>query len=201
MEPTMDAPKTLLQLSAASLAPAKLREAALILIDLQNEYLAGPIAVEGAEAALAAAKSLLDQARHVGAPVFHIAHKGRTGGMFDRDHERGQFVPILAPQNEAVIEKGLPNSFAATDLAARLNATGRKELIMVGFMTHMCVSSTARAALDLGYRVTIDANGCATRALPDGLGGTIPAHTVHTVALAELSDRFAIIVRDPSAFA
>jgi len=62
----------------------------------------------------------------------------------------------------------------------------------------MCISSTARAALDLGFRTTIDATACATRDLPDGLGGTIPARTVNEVALVELSDRFAIVVRDSS---
>jgi nicotinamidase-related amidase len=70
------------------------------------------------------------------------------------------------------------------------------ELVMIGFMTHMCVSSTARAAVDLGYRVTINAAACATRNLPDGAGSAIPAATVHRVALAELADRFAIVVHE-----
>ena len=65
-------------------------------------------------------------------------------------------------------------------------------------MTHMCVSSTARAALDFGYRVTIDAGCCATRDLPDGKGGVIDARTLHDVALVELSDRFAIVVQEHS---
>jgi nicotinamidase-related amidase len=63
----------------------------------------------------------------------------------------------------------------------------------------MCISSTARAALDLGFRVTIDATSCATRDLPDGRGGSVAAATVHDVALVELSDRFAIIARDGDA--
>jgi nicotinamidase-related amidase len=71
--------------------------------------------------------------------------------------------------------------------------------MLAGFMTHMCVSSTARAALDLGYRVTIDAASCATRDLPDGKGGVMPAALIHEVALVELSDRFAIIARDSAA--
>jgi nicotinamidase-related amidase len=61
----------------------------------------------------------------------------------------------------------------------------------------MCVSSTARAALDLGYRTTIVAAASATRDLPDGLGGVVPAATVHKVALVELSDRFAVIAPTP----
>ena len=186
--------KTLLQLAGADLTPAKVRDACLVLIDFQNEYLNGPIAVREADAAIASAVRLLTSARKNGAPVFHIAHKGRPGGLFDRTAKRGQIVAELAPQpEEAVVEKGLPNAFAGTDLHALLSATGRKNIILAGFMTHMCISSTARAALDLGYRVTIDASACGTRDLPDGRGGVVPAATVHEVVLVELSDRFAII--------
>ena len=166
------------------------------LIDMQNEYLEGPVAVAEAGAAIAQAQKLLTAARRAGTPVFHIAHKGRPGGLFDREAKRGQIVAPLAPASgEAVIEKSLPNAFADTDLQAMLSETGRKDIILVGFMTHMCVSSTARAALDLGYRVTIDAESCATRNLPDGRGGIVDAKTLHEVALVELSDRFAVIAR------
>ena len=65
-------------------------------------------------------------------------------------------------------------------------------------MTHMCVSSTARAAMDLGYRVTVAADGTATRALPDATGGAaLTAAEVQRAALAALADRFAIVVRRP----
>ena len=190
------APKTLLELSGADLRPPRLREAVLVLIDLQNEYLAGPIALPDAVSAIANAGKLLARAREAGTPVIHIAHKGRPGGLFDRTADRGAIVSALTPQpHEPVVEKGLPNAFAGTDLQARLAAIGRKDIILAGLMTHMCVSSTARAGLDLGFRITIDADSCATRDLPDGRGGTIAAATIHDVALAELSDRFAIIAR------
>jgi len=195
----MTAARTLLQLAGADLTPAKIAEASLVLIDLQNEYLAGPIAVAGAETAITNSAKLLSNARRAGSPVFHVAHRGRPGGMFDRSAERGAIAASLAPlASEPVVEKELPNAFAGTDLRDRLSATGRKNIIVVGLMTHMCVSSTARAALDLGFRVTIDASACATRDLPDGRGGTIGAQIIHEVALAELSDRFAIIARDGS---
>jgi nicotinamidase-related amidase len=80
-----------------------------------------------------------------------------------------------------------------------LKEAARKDIIIAGFMTHMCVSSTARAALDLGYRVTIDAGACATRDLPDGTGSHVDADVVHKIALVELSDRFAIIAPDSEA--
>jgi hypothetical protein len=44
--------------------------------------------------------------------------------------------------------------------------------------------------------VTIDADICGTRDLPDGRGSVIEASTLHNVALVELSDRFAVIARD-----
>jgi nicotinamidase-related amidase len=193
-------PKTLLELAQAPAAPARIRDASLVLIDFQNEYLAGPIAVAGAAEAIANGVVLLKAARESGAPLFHVAHRGRAGGLFDRTAERGQIVPGLAPlAGEPVIEKSLPNAFAGTDLKSHLEAAGRKELILCGFMTHMCVSSTARAALDHGYRVTIEASSCGTRDLPDGAGGVIPAAIVHTVSLAALADRFAIVARSPGA--
>ena len=196
----MATPKTLLELAGADLTPATVREAALVLIDLQNEYVEGPLALPGARAAIDNAARLLAQARKSGAPIIHVAHRGKPGSLFDRGAERGAIAAAVVPQDgETVVEKGLPNAFAGTGLQALLEATGRKNLIIAGAMTHMCVSSTARAALDLGFRVTIDAASCATRDLPDGRGGTIGADTVHAVALVELSDRFAIIAHDSKA--
>jgi nicotinamidase-related amidase len=195
----MTNPKTLLQMAGAGLNPAKISDACLILIDLQNEYLNGPTAVTKAQPAIAEAERLLKAARSAQAPVFHIAHKGKAGGLFDRDAPRGQIVPELSPRTgEMLVEKTLPNAFAHTALQNLLTATQRKELILAGFMTHMCVSSTARAALDAGYRVTIVADACGTRDLPNLRDGVVQAEVVHEVALVELSDRFAIIARTAS---
>jgi nicotinamidase-related amidase len=198
----MTTPKTLLELAGADLALPLLADCSLVLIDLQNEYRAGPLALPGAEAAIATTERLLARARAAGSAIFHIAHRGKDGGLFDRGAPRGAIVEALTPQSgEVVIEKALPNSFAGTELHVQLTDAGRKNLVLAGFMTHMCVSSTARAALDLGYRVTIDAASCATRDLPDGKGGAIAAALIHEIALVELSDRFAIIARDSSALA
>jgi nicotinamidase-related amidase len=195
--PVMSDPKTLLELSGADLSPAALDQSVLLLIDMQNEYLEGPLALPDAAAAVARTQKLLAAARTAGSPVIHVAHKGKSGSLFDRDAHRGQIADALAPiAGEAVIEKGLPNSFTGTNLHDTLQATGRSNLVVAGFMTHMCVSSTARSALDHGYRVTVDADCCATRDLPDGKGGKVDARLLHDISLVELSDRFAVIARD-----
>jgi nicotinamidase-related amidase len=196
---TAPAPRTLLQMAGANLAPAKLHEAVLVLIDVQNEYVDGKLALPDARPALKVIAGLLHRARVQDAPIFHVVHKGRagSGGAFDPETVGFEIADDAAPVGaETVVEKGLPNAFANTTLLDLVKATGRKELILAGFMTHMCVSSTARAALDLGFRTTIAADACATRDLPDALGGEpLSAAAIHRAALTELSDRFAVICR------
>ncbi|MHA1536613.1 MAG: isochorismatase family protein, partial [Alphaproteobacteria bacterium] len=111
-------------------------------------------------------------------------------------------IDAVAPvDGESVIEKPLPNAFAKTTLAEALEKTGRKEIVFAGFMTHMCVSSSVRAALDLGYRATIVAEACATRDLPAATGGeAIAARALHEASLAALADRFAVIAKNSQAF-
>ncbi len=192
----MSEPRTLLQMAGASLAPPALANAVLLVIDAQGEYRTGRLPLEGIEESLSVLAGLIARARAGGAVVIHVAHKGRPGGLFDRDAAGGAILAEVAPvEGEAVVEKPLPNAFAGTDLAQRLAAVGRKELIVAGYQTHMCVSSTARAALDLGYRVTVPHDACATRALPDALGGgAISGAQIHRHALAELADRFAVVL-------
>src|ERR1700761_2693761 len=107
----MSSAKTLLQLSGADLTPPRLGDACLVLIDIQNEYLAGPLALPDANAAIARATALLARARESGPAIFPIAHRGKPGSLFDRTADRGAIVAPLAPRTgEPVIEKELPNA-------------------------------------------------------------------------------------------
>ena len=196
----MPEPQTLLALSGADLTPSRLSAATLVLIDCQMEYVDGALALPGVGPALESAGRLLGRARQAGTPVVHIVHKGQAGGPFDLEAERGRIAPqVAAETGEPVISKGLPNAFAGTDLHATLQDLGRTELIFGGFMTHMCVSSSVRAALDLGYRATLVAGAAATRDLPVPGGGVIDAESLHKASLAALADRFAVIVPDAEA--
>jgi len=197
----MTQPKTLLQMAGVASAPSRLEDAALILIDCQREYVDGKLALPRVEPALAEAARALALARSKGTPVIHVVHHAAGGGAFDPRGPGVEIADAVRPRaGEPVVVKGKPNAFAGTELDARLKALGKKELIVVGFMTHMCVSSTVRAALDLGYRSTVIANAAATRDLPDGHGGVVDAETLHRAELAGLADRFATVVDDVSAW-
>jgi nicotinamidase-related amidase len=193
----MSGAKTLLQMAGANPSPAKLSDAALVVIDAQNEYVSGRLPLEGVNGALDNIAILLKSARAAGAPVIHVMQRGRPGGLFDPEGDTFKLAPQAAANaGEAIVEKPLPNAFAKTNLQTVLEATGRKSLVIAGFMTHMCVSATTRSALDHGYATTVVADAVATRLLPDPLGGAdIPAAQIHRTALAELADRFATIAR------
>jgi len=191
----MTDPKTLLALAGANLSPAPLSQAALLIIDAQNEYVDGTLALPDVGPAIDEIAILLKRARAAGRPVIHVRHLGQPGGLFDAEGHAGQIVEALTPvEGEAVVGKGLPNSFAGTDLLDAVGETGVKQFVVAGFMTHMCVSATVRSALDHGYFSTVVASACATRDLPSATGsGIVPAKTLHEATLAALSDRFAVI--------
>jgi nicotinamidase-related amidase len=197
------APKTLLQMAGAAVTPSKLSDAVLVVIDAQKEYVDGKLPLTGVTAALAEIKKLITRAREIGTPVIHIQHKGKPGGAFGPDTSGFAIAPEAAPHaGETVIEKSLPNAFAGTELENAIEATGKKEIILAGFMTHMCIEATARSALDHGLKATVVASAAATRDLPDPLtGGIVSAAEVHRNALTALSDRFAVIAPDTKAIA
>jgi nicotinamidase-related amidase len=172
-------PPTLLDLAGRKIALPRLADAVLVLIDLQNEYRSGPLALPGVDAAVAAAASLLSAVRAAGGRVVHVAHAGRAGGPFDRAQPRGGFVEAVAPRG------------GGTDLATHLPVPGDATVIVAGLMTHNCVSSTVRVAGDLGHRLVVAHDACATRALPGPGGGVVDAETLNRAALAGLGDRFA----------
>lgn len=193
-------PRTLLQIAGAARRPPPPERAILILVDMQAEYReGGGLKLPGERGATARAAALLTRARALGVPVLHVLHRGRAGGaLFDPLAPGYAPLPEVAPAlGEVVVEKALPNAFAGTDLLERIHATQRPEIVVAGFMTHMCVAATVKAALDFGIPATVAADACCTRPLPDPTGGPdLPADAVHRATLAALADRFAAVDND-----
>ena len=165
----MSQPKTLLEMAGADMTPNALSDSTLVLIDCQMEYVTGAVPLPGVDDALAEAGKVLARACVAAAPVVHIVHQGQAVGAFDLDGEGGQIAPQVAQSgDETIIRKGLPNAFAGT---------------------------TLHAALELGYRSTLNSGAAATRDLPTPSGGVIDAASLHDASLAAIADRFAIIVK------
>ena len=191
-------PKTILEISGFSKSDINWQQSALVLIDFQNEYVAGELALNlAAREAIGNANKLLTHARALSAPVFHVVHHGTSiGKLFNPTGAGAEIIPdITVLEGEPVVVKGLPDAFANTNLQQLIDQNQRDNLIVAGFMSHMCVSSTVRSSLEKGYTNFVCEDACYTRDLRGTDGQTILSKTVHQVSMAALQDRFATVCR------
>ncbi|MEE1819593.1 isochorismatase family protein [Streptomyces sp. SP18ES09] len=175
----------------------RLGGSALIMIDFQNTYRTGVMRLDGAERALAAGARLLAAARAAGAPVVHIVNDGGEGTPYDIRAEIGAISDEVAPvEGEKVVVKQFPNAFHATDLEETLKDLGvTGDLVIAGFMTHMCVLFTAQGAFNLGYRPTVVAEATATRPLEAPDGRVQPSEALQAASLTTVRDLFGTVAR------
>lgn len=184
---------TLREVVGLDRTPAKLSDSTLVLIDYQNTYTRGVMELEGWEPALDAAADLLARARRAGTRIVHVVNDGGPG-PYDYSAEIGQIHPKVAPiEGEEIVVKTAPDAFVGTELGDILDAAGRKDLVVAGFMTHMCVAFTAQGAFLRGDRPTVVADACATRPLGTAVGET-SAKELHTAALATVADLYGVVV-------
>ncbi|MGW5367653.1 isochorismatase family protein [Streptomyces sp. NPDC004009] len=183
---------TLRELNGFDETPATLAGSTLVLVDFQNTYTQGVMELDGWEASLDAAAQLLARAREAGTKVVHVINDGGEGTPYDIRAEIGQIHPKVAPvDGEPVVVKQVPNAFVGTDLADHL--TAGQDVVVAGWMTHMCVAFTAQGAFLAGHRPTVVAEASATRSLPVA-GTEVPAEQVHQGALATVADLYGVVV-------
>ena len=161
---------------------------ALIIIDVQNDYFeGGACELHKAREAEGHIVELIEESRKLDInpdnDTFFI--EGTYGCEIS---DRVKPLPT-----DTVIVKYCPNSFLGTELNDCLRSLDVEKLIVCGMMTHMCVDTTVRAAMDHGYDVTLVANACATMDLEIN-GEVIPAETVQKTYIASLAGIFAKIV-------
>ncbi|GGX46998.1 isochorismatase family protein [Streptomyces noursei] len=186
--------KTLRDVNGLDQKPASLAEATLILVDYQNTYTRGVMELSGWQAALDNAAALLARARAAGAEIVHVMHDGGAGNPYDIRDDIGRIHPLVAPvEGEPVVVKTAPNAFVDTDLGDRVDAAGNEDVIVIGFMTHMCVTFTAEGAFLRGNRPTVVADACATRPLATAVA-EVSAEQLQHSALATIGDLYGVVV-------
>ena len=92
-----------------------------------------------------------------------IGSKGPLGRLLVRGEVGHDFVDALRPlEKEIVIDKPGYSAFSHTTLQQVLTKRGIETLIITGVTTEVCVSSTLRTAVDLGYRCITVSDACAS---------------------------------------
>jgi ureidoacrylate peracid hydrolase len=169
--------------------PLKPDDAALLVIDAQEEYFDpdGPAYVAEAADRLPNINRLIESFAAEQAPVIYVRHAHRATGAdvgrmgdFASDDEDDAFIEgtprvsfhsgLTLLDDPIVVTKNRYDSFLGTDLDGILRTLGVGTVVVVGYMTSFCCDTTARSAHGRDYRTVFvaDAVGGPDLARTDG---------------------------------
>lgn len=174
---------------------ASVHDSTLIIIDAQNEYASGNLQVSDVTTSRKVIADLLARYRGAGdgKNIVHVVHQTSpnapvftTGTALEQEFEE-----LTPTSGEMVVKKQFPNCFARTDLNDYLKSLGARgeKIVVLGYMAHVCVSTTTRAAGELGYEVLVARDAVGDRDIPG-----VDAETLKSVALSELGDGFGTVI-------
>ena len=168
---------------------------ALLVVDAQNEFSpGGQRPVPNHAEALERIQARVDEARRNGRPIAWVRHHNRPtdSPAFVPGSWGAEWSPGLGPQSgfgpEKLFVKDVFGAFTETGLETWLRSLGVTQVLIVGFYTHMCVSTSAREALVRGFDVSIDPGATGARGLDDNLLGRQTAEEVRRSALLQLTN-------------
>ncbi len=172
-----------------------MKSTALLLIDVQQAFEDPSWGSRNNPQAEGNLRRLLAAFRAAGRPVIHVKHDSTEPNSTLRPERPGNaLMRGMEPMgDEPLFGKTVNSAFIGTGLEAHLRSRGIEGLVLGGFITNHCVSTTARMAGNLGFRTLVAADACATFEFRDA-EGVIPAETMHRIGLAELRGEFAEVV-------
>ena len=170
---------------------------ALIVIDVQNDYVGGnlPIEFPPVELSLANIGKAMDAAKVGGVPVVVVQNILPEGAPFMAKGTEGAelHAAVSSRGSDHHLLKNLPSAFAGTGLEDWLREHQVDTITIVGYMTHNCDLSTAVDALHAGFAVEVlsDATGSVPYA---NRAGTANAAEIHRVVSVVMQSRFAAVM-------
>lgn len=170
---------------------------ALIVIDVQNEYVTGNLRIEYPDVQLSLRNiaRAMDAAHDAGIPVVVIQHLAPASSpLFARGSQQAELHPTVAERPfDLHVEKSLASALAQTDLGAWLRERQIDTLTVVGYMTHNCDVSTVLQAHHEGWKMELlhDASG----SLPyENAAGKASAEEIHRAFTVVMNTGFAAVV-------
>ena len=142
-----------------------LEHAAILVVDMLQDFVYGALTCERAVAIVPATARLLDAAREAGLPVIFCndAHRPKIDRELALwgDHAiigtpGAEVIPELKlSDKDYVVPKRRYSGFFQTDLDILLKELGVDTVIVTGLHAHMCVRHTSADAYMLGYDVVV----------------------------------------------
>jgi len=169
---------------------------ALLVIDVQNEYLTGRLPVTYPEKSFENILKAMDVANKNNIPVLLIQHtnSGKDAVTFKkRSDEWKLHEDVLKKDYDRIIEKNLPGSFTGTELKSWLKENRTDTVVVAGYMTHMCCDTTARQAMHLGFQVEFLGDATGTLDVSN-YTGEIAANELHNAVLVTQAMKFSKVM-------
>ncbi|MER9253892.1 cysteine hydrolase [Mesorhizobium sp. M0598] len=179
-------------------AKGKAPRRALIVIDVQNDYDGGNLAIQHPpfrDSVVHVARAM-DAATEAGVKVVVIKQLApETSPVFAKGSHGAELHPEIARRNrDHYIEKNLPSAFTGTDLEEWLRANSIDTITVIGYMTHNCDLSTVIHAVHMGFEVEFLSD--ATGSLPyANSAGYASGEEIHRVVTIVLQSRFAAVLK------
>lgn len=170
---------------------------ALIVIDVQNEYVSGNLLIEypPIQQSLAAVGRAIDAAQAAGIPVVAVQHSAAPNSpVFAKGSPGWELHSVVTSRGyDHLIEKTKPSAFIDTDLAAWIAMHGIDTLVVAGYMTQHCDNSTILQAMHAGLKVEFlhDAAGSPSYA---NRAGHASAQEIHNSYCVVLQSGFAAVL-------
>lgn len=169
---------------------------ALIVIDLQNEYVTGnlPIGFPDLATSIPNIGAAWDAADAHGLPVVVVQHiEDADAPVFARGSDGAALHPSIADRTPSlVVGKTSVSAFPGTDLETWLRANDVDTVTIAGYMTQHCCAGTARDAAELGFTVEFLSDATGTLDLANE-AGTISAEALHHSVLVTMQSEFAAV--------
>ena len=140
----------------------------LVLVDLQQEYIASPrvLALEDTKGALANCRAVLAHARAMGLPVAFVRWIDRTP-LFNKATRFSRWIEGFEPHGvDMIFERNRPSCYASSDFAEVIGSGGGS-FVLAGFAGEAACLATAIDAFHRGHEVTYLADASASHALDD----------------------------------
>ncbi len=179
------------------MSPLTIARRALLVIDVQHEYVTGALKIEypPLEDSLRKIGMAMDAANGANVPVIVVQQTAPPDSpIFATGSSGWQLHPVVVARRRShFVSKTLPSAFVGTDLREWLQENQIDTVTIAGYMTHNCNDATTKHAVDAGFRVEflMDAAGSVSY---ENRAGRAGAEEIHRVFCVVEQSRFAAVM-------